>query len=110
MFVPKPNEGAKHPKHEGVPSLGWDLSEIGGKRIQQKQSLILDWVMDAYENFPQKDKFFLENGFFDKLAGTDQLRKQILSGMTEEQIRASWEPELSDFKKKREAYLLYPAK
>ncbi len=110
MFVPKPNEGAKHPKHEGVPCLGWDLSEIGGKRIQQKQSLILDWVMDAYENFPQKDKFFLENGFFDKLAGTDQLRKQILSGMTEEQIRASWEPELSDFKKKREAYLLYPAK
>jgi len=110
MFVPKPNQGAKHPKHEGVPCLGWDLSEIGGKRIQQKQSLILDWVLDAYENFPQKDKFFLENGFFDKLAGTDQLRKQILSGMTEEQIRASWEPELSDFKKKREAYLLYPAK
>lgn len=110
MFVPKPNEGAKHPKHEGVPCLGWDLSEIGGKRIQQKQSLILDWVLDAYENFPQKDEFFLENGFFDKLAGTDQLRKQILSGMTEEQIRASWEPELSDFKKKREAYLLYPSK
>ncbi len=108
MFVPKPNEGAKHPKHEGVPCLGWDLSEIGGKRVQEKQTIILDWMVNAYRDFPQKDKFFLENGFFDKLAGSDLLRKQIISGMSAEEIRSSWQPELATFKAKRSQYLLYP--
>ena len=107
MFVPKSTDGAKRPKHEGVPCLGWDLSEIGGKRVQEKQELILDWLVNAYRDFQLKDKFFLSNGFFDKLAGTDQLRLQIESGMTAEEIRATWQNDLSEFKQKRRNYLLY---
>ncbi len=108
MFVPKPTEGAKHPKHEGVPCLGWDLSKIGADRVKEKESLILDWLVNAYRDFPQKEKFFLENGFFDKLAGTDQLRKQIIAGMSPEEIRAGWQTDLNDFKRQRSLYLLYP--
>jgi uncharacterized protein YbbC (DUF1343 family) len=108
MFVPKPTDGAKHPKHEGVPCLGWDLSEIGAERVKEKESLILDWLINAYRDFPQKEKFFLENGFFDKLAGTDALRKQIIAGLTAEEIRSGWQQELSAFKAQRKAYLLYP--
>jgi uncharacterized protein YbbC (DUF1343 family) len=107
MFVPKSTDGAKHPKHEGVPCLGWDLTEIGGKRVQEKQTLILDWMINAYRDFPLKEKFFLSNGFFDKLAGTDELRLQIQSGMSADEIRDSWKSGLLEFKERRKAYLLY---
>lgn len=107
MFVPKPIDGAKHPKHEGVPCAGWDLSEFGGKRIQETQGLILDWMVNAYRDFPNQEKFFLKNGFFENLAGTDVLRKQIEQGLTADEIRASWAKELGDFNAKRKQYLLY---
>ena len=107
MFVPKSTDGAKHPKHEGLPCLGWDLTEIGGKRVQEKQTLILDWMINAYRDFPLKEKFFLSNGFFDKLAGTDELRLQIQSGMSADEIRDSWKSGLLEFKERRKAYLLY---
>ena len=52
-----------------------------------------------------RDDFF--NDYFKRLAGTDQLRNQIESGMTEAEIRETWEVDLRDYKSKREAYLLY---
>jgi uncharacterized protein YbbC (DUF1343 family) len=51
--------------------------------------------------------FFLENLFFDKLAGTDSLRKMLIENVPENQIRASWENDLQTFKKTRLKYLLY---
>ena len=51
--------------------------------------------------------FFLKNNFFEKLAGNGDLRKQIESGMSEEEIRATWQPALDEFKKIREKYLIY---
>jgi uncharacterized protein YbbC (DUF1343 family) len=108
MFVPKSMEGAKSPKHENVPCMGWDLSELGADRVLEKQALILDWLINAYRDFPEKDKFFLANGFFDKLAGTSTLRQQIESGLTAEEIRDSWQQDLFTFKSKRALYLLYP--
>lgn len=106
-FVPKPNEGSKHPPHEGVPCIGWDLSQIGGKRIVDKEMIILDWILDAYEAYPDKENFFLKNGFFEKLAGTNHLRKQIITGKTAEQIRATWMVDLMAYKRVRKNYLLY---
>lgn len=108
VFVPKPNEGSKHPKHEGVPCIGWDLTDFGGKNVQKKQKLILDYMVNAYREFLDKDNFFLENGFINKLAGTDQLQKQIRSGMKAEEIRDTWKSDLADFKQLRRKYLLYP--
>ena len=52
------------------------------------------------------DKFF--NSFFEKLMGTDLLRKQIMQGVSDDDIRASWQPELDEFMAIREKYLLYP--
>ena len=51
--------------------------------------------------------FFLKNNFFEKLAGNGDLRKQIESGMSEEEIRATWQPALDEFKKIRAKYLIY---
>ena len=52
------------------------------------------------------DKFF--NSFFEKLMGTAELRKQIMAGTPDEAIRASWQPQLDEFKTIRKKYLLYP--
>jgi uncharacterized protein YbbC (DUF1343 family) len=108
VFVPAPNEGSKHPKHEGVPCVGWNLTEFGGKNIQEKKYLILDYMVNAYREFPEKESFFLSNGFINKLAGTDQLQKQIEQGMTADEIRQTWRSDIADFKAKRRKYLLYP--
>ncbi|MGB2398369.1 MAG: DUF1343 domain-containing protein, partial [Flavobacteriaceae bacterium] len=67
----------------------------------------LKWLIMAYRNFPDKKRFF--GSSFVKIAGTNRLENQIKNEMEESQIRASWEPELSAFKRKRKRYLLYPS-
>lgn len=98
-FTPHPNEGAKHPKHKEKMCFGEDLS--ASKRLV---SLNLSWLVKAYQQSPKKDFF---NTFFTKLAGTTKLQKQIEQGLSEEEIKASWQEGLEDFKKVREQYLLY---
>ncbi len=94
---------ARNPKFEGRLCYGKDLRsftpEGGWTRIH------LRWIMEAYEAFPQKEVFF--TSYFNTLAGTDQLRKQIEAGWNEEQIRASWDEELEQYKEKRRKYLIY---
>ena len=51
--------------------------------------------------------FFTRPEFFDKLAGTDELRAQIQAGKTPAEIKQSWQQDLAIFKKKRKTYLLY---
>ena len=51
--------------------------------------------------------FFQQSNFFEKLAGNGDLRRQIEAGMSEEEIRATWQPALDEFKKIREKYLIY---
>ena len=46
--------------------------------------------------------------YINRLAGTAEFREQILQGLTETQIRQTWQQGLDDFCKKRAAYLLYP--
>lgn len=51
--------------------------------------------------------FFQKSNFFEKLSGNGDLRRQIESGMSEEEIRATWQPALDEFKRIREKYLIY---
>ncbi len=67
--------------------------------------LQIKWLLDAYRNFPEKNKFFIP--YFEKLAGTTLFRKQIEQGLSEQDIRKSWEPGLNKFKTIRKKYLLY---
>ena len=114
-FTPNPNEGAKNSKLYGQLCYGWDLSgtpEEVSKKVNNKVQL--KWLMEAYRLFPEKDKFFIlpksgkmEESFFNKLAGNNELWQQIRDGKSEADIRASWEPALGEFKKMRKKYLLY---
>ena len=106
-FTPKPIKGvAPHPKLEGKACKGYVLTTYAKKRINYDQKINLYWIETAYFELGGKDDFF--TSFFDKLAGTDKLRKQILEGKTEDEIRASWQPKIEEFKNIRRKYLLYP--
>ncbi|WP_317169382.1 exo-beta-N-acetylmuramidase NamZ domain-containing protein [Mucilaginibacter humi] len=65
----------------------------------------LSWLIGLYKSFPDKAHFF--NAYFTKLAGTEELRKQIETGKTEAEIRQSWAVGLNKYKTMRHKYLLY---
>ena len=71
--------------------------------------LTLRFVLDFYQKTGKNTDFFFSRAkWFDLLAGTDKLRQQIIDGLTEEEIKASWQEELKAYKEMRKKYLLYP--
>ena len=95
-----------------VTHYGLDLREYDTDIFRETGQLNLQWLIEMYKAYPEKDKFFRKNaageyGRFFRLTGTDKLWKQIVEGKTEEEIRESWEPALSEYKKIRKKYLLY---
>ena len=100
-YVPQPNFGSKNPKEEGKICYGKDLSQI-----PRMNEVSLQWVIDAYNYTTDKSKFFLTSGFT-KHAGTPVLQQQIEAGLSEREIKATWQEELETFKKIREKYLIY---
>lgn len=104
-FTPSERAGmVKHVEGKGTTNYGIDLRNLN----PDEQKFTLKYILHFYDKMPDKSKFFVRAEFFDKLAGTDELRKQILAGKSEQQIRDSWKQELSDYKKMRKQYLLYP--
>lgn len=107
-FTPNPTEGAKNSKHYGKVCYGWNLSGTLDEVLKLVDNKIqVKWLIEAYRLFPQKDSFFLKSNSFNRLAGNDVLMQQIKDDISEEEIRKSWEPALSEFKKIRKKYLLY---
>lgn len=107
-FTPMPNEGAKDPLLNGQKCYGEDLSNVTTGSIINAKKINLKYLIDYHKKMKSKgEKYFLDNLFIDKLAGTDTLRKQIEAGKTEDEIRKSWQTGLDTFKKVRSKYLLY---
>ncbi|NQY05939.1 MAG: DUF1343 domain-containing protein [Flavobacteriaceae bacterium] len=99
-FTPQPNEGAKHPKHEGKACYGYDLS-----KAEKKNKLDLSYLIEFYRQMETTEGFF--KPFFVKLAGTKKLQEQIEAGLSEEEIKASWKEGLDHYNTIRKQYLLY---
>ena len=104
-FIPESLPGAKNPEFLGVKCFGTDLRDALKNKIVPEPKINLEWLISAYRDFPEKDKFF--NSYFDVLAGGPVLREQIQKGMTSKQIHDSWKEGLEKFGKIREKYLLY---
>jgi len=104
-FIPESVPGAKNPPYIGVKCYGIDLRNAIDKKLVPKPELNLEWLIDAYNDFPQKDKFFTP--YFDVLAGGPHLREQIQKGINARQIRETWKEGLKNFSEIREKYLLY---
>jgi uncharacterized protein YbbC (DUF1343 family) len=104
-FTPESVPGAKNPPLLGIKCYGTDLRDAIKKKIVPKPEISLDWLISAWNDFPQKDKFF--KPYFDVLAGGPVLREQIQKGMNSVQIRATWKEGLEKYGKIRQKYLLY---
>ena len=104
IFTPRSIPGtALHPKHEGETLYGTDYRKAGSSGLDI--GLFLDWRERARDlGVP----FLTRPAWLDKLMGTDRFRKQIQAGLDAEAIRRSWQKGLSDFKRRRKPYLLYP--
>ena len=102
-FTPISTPGAaSKPKLMNIMLQGEDL------RLVDSQGLNLRFILHWYKAFAeQKVTFFNSPQFMDKLAGTDKLRKAIIDGQSEEQIKLSWRAGITKFKQKRQPYLLY---
>ncbi len=102
-FTPKPNEGAKHPKHNGKLCYGYDL-----RNFNTLNKLQLNWLIEFYDIHKassKKETFF--NPLFTKLVGSKILQEQIEAGVSENKIKESWNNDIASFKKIREKYLIY---
>ena len=99
-FTPLPNFGAKNPKLKDHLCYGKNLT-----KVLRPNQLELKWLMDAYKNLPKSNMFFLKG--FNKIAGNSSLKEQLISAVSEIEIRISWKPQLELFKRIREKYLIY---
>ncbi len=104
-FEPKSVAGAKNPPFKNMVCRGLDLRHISIDKLENIARINLKYLIDSYQYFKSNPKFF--NSFFTKLVGTAQLRQQIEQGLAEDEIRESWQIDLSDFQRIRKKYLLY---
>ena len=106
-FTPRSVSGASKPKLEGQECLGKSFTSLDPFIIRKWGEINLQWLTEAYQTLNLGEDFFLDNGFFDKLAGTDKLRKSLLRGEGPAEIRAGWQDALKNFEKVRSQYLMY---
>lgn len=92
---------------------GIDLRNYDIELLRKSKKINLQWIMELYKAHPYKEKFFdsrlsRQMNNIEIQTGSGLFRQQIIDGVPEEQIRASWEPGLGEYKQMRKKYLLYP--
>ena len=105
LFIPESKPGATNPKYKSIKCTGQNLVNYAKYYDRILHQINLTWIIESYKMLSPKHEFFIS--YFDKLAGTDELRKQIESGLTEFEIRKTWKKDIDNYKKIREKYLLY---
>ena len=102
-FTPQALPGFdKNPLHKDRACHGIDL-----RNVQPPKGFTLKYFLDFYERSGEKTAFFDRPQWFDLLMGNSQVRKDILAGKNEAEIKARWQAELDAYKSMRKAYLLY---
>jgi uncharacterized protein YbbC (DUF1343 family) len=105
-FTPESRPGfAATPPFMNETCFGMNLHHFADSIIA-KPRLEIQWLISSYNHLHDKTNFFRSNSI-EKLIGTINFRQQVISGLSEDEIRASWQPALNEFKTKRKQYLLY---
>ena len=104
---------AENPLFKDQVCYGLDLRNYDTELLRKSKKINIQWIMELYKAHPHKEKFFdskLSNQMnnIEIQIGSGLFRQQIIDGKSEQEIRASWEPGLSQYKKMRKKYLLYP--
>lgn len=107
-FKPKPGEGSANPKLNGETCYGIDLSQMALDDLTNRKEININYLLEYYKKVKSKDNnFFNDNNFFEKLAGTKELRNSIINGNSSQEIKNNWKPKIDKFKLIRKKYLLY---
>ncbi|HYC29739.1 MAG TPA: DUF1343 domain-containing protein, partial [Chitinophagaceae bacterium] len=112
-FTPVGIKGmAETPLHMNQACYGLDLRNYDIDILRKQKKLNIQWMIEMYNAYPNKEKFFdykqsKEMGNVDFRTGDSKFKEQIAAGVSEEEIRKSWEPGLSNYKKMRQKYLIY---
>ena len=67
----------------------------------------LKYFLDYYKKSGQGALFFTQPRGFDQLMGNNLVRKMIIAGKVETEIKGLWQKELNKYKEMRRKYLLY---
>lgn len=93
-----------NPRYKGKRCYGTDYTSM---RLPQRQ-LALSPLLDYYRKADSLGlQLINQRQLFDLLAGTKKLRVQLSAGLSEAEIRSSWQAGLKAFRDKRARYLLY---
>ncbi len=104
-FTPLPKPGASNPVFSNEQCLGIDLSIYNKGYFFDQKKIMLNWLIQFYLTYQTKSEFFTP--YFDKLAGTDQLKNAIVYGKSDFMIHQDWKTDIDKFKLIRKKYLLY---
>ena len=113
-FTPESMPGALEPPFMGETCYGVDLREVSIETIWEN-GVNPEYLVMAYNAYIESgnDEYFWgepdENGIYwiDKLSGSDELRNMVEEGYSAEEIKASWQEDVEQFKELRREYLLY---
>ncbi len=113
-FTPESVAGATNPPFLGETCFGVSFASVSLDEISS-QGINLSYLIDAYNTIHAKypDESFWGTPdadgryWIDLLSGSDALRNQIESGLSEEEIKDSWKSEEEAFLEQRRPYLLY---
>jgi uncharacterized protein YbbC (DUF1343 family) len=97
---------AENPPYKDESCYGLSLEVFAENYERNEHPLSLHWLISMHDYFKDSTDFF--NSYFDKLAGNDLLKKDIISGKSERDIRLTWEADLQNFRQIRSKYLIYP--
>jgi uncharacterized protein YbbC (DUF1343 family) len=104
---------AETPLFKDEVCYGLDLKNYDTSIFRKTRQINIQWIMELYKASPKKETFFdskLSNQMLpiERLIGAADFRQQIIAGVSEAEIRKTWEPGLSKYKEMRKKYLLYP--
>lgn len=113
-FTPVSIKGmSETPLYMNEVCYGLDLRKVDFDKLRKDKKIQIQWIKEMYKAYPNKEKFFdykqsKEIGNVDFRTGDSKFKEQIIADVPEEEMRKSWEPALSNYKKMRKKYLIYP--
>lgn len=105
-FTPRSVTGAINPKYMNKKCFGLNLAKLSEDSLSQSEELNLSWIFKCYNEMNIGEKFF--NNYFNNLAGNNLLKQQIIQGKSIDEIKSSWQTDITNYKEIRKKYLLYP--
>ena len=112
-FTPTGIKGmAETPLFADQVCYGLDLRNYDVNLLLKRKKINIQWIIELYKASPEKEKFFdsrqsREMNNIEIQIGSGLFRQQIIDGVSEEEIRKTWEPGLSNYKKMRKKYVIY---